>query len=267
MFVASKLIDLLLNPLNFLFLWVLAATALLYGRSWRRGRAMLALCFGLGLALSIYPLDQKLVSSLEDRFSKPSIDHVDGIVVLGGAINVPMSTARDRPSINEAAERVTEMVALMHRYPDAKVIFSGGSGNPFDQTVKEADILRRLLADMGVDDSRVIYEDQSRNTYENALYSKHLAQPVEGQVWLLVTSALHMPRAMGCFDAVGWRMNAWPVNYLSTGKGHADFTPDIFTGHVFTLHRLQIFGNALHEGIGLVYYHLRGWTNAWFPSP
>jgi uncharacterized SAM-binding protein YcdF (DUF218 family) len=262
MFILSKMIDLLLNPLNFLFLWGVVCTILLYGklRSW--GHGLLSAGIISGLLLMIFPLDEKLVLLLEDRFPKPAVSHVDGIVVLGGAINVPMSVARGRPSINEAAERVTEMVMLMHSYPDAKIIFSGGSGNPFDQSVKEADILKKMLFEMGEDADRVLYEDQSRNTYENAVYSKRLASPADGQVWLLVTSAIHMPRAMGCFAAVHWAMTPWPVNYTSQGQGYDDLT-----SHIFTPHRLQSLSNALHEGFGLVYYHLRGWTNAWFPSP
>ena len=220
---------------------------------------MLAALVVLAVGATLLPFDQKLAGMLEDRFPPSPVSRVDGIVVLGGAVDIAMSMARNRPSVNEAAERVTELVALARRFPDARIVFSGGSGNPFDQSVKEASVMRRLLAEMGVDDGRIVYENRSRNTHENAVYSKLLAQPGQGQSWLLVTSAIHMPRAMGCFDAEGWPMTAWPVGYATTGDGR--------DRRLFTPRRLQILDNALHEAFGLVYYRLRGWTNAWFPGP
>jgi uncharacterized SAM-binding protein YcdF (DUF218 family) len=155
---------------------------------------------------------------------------------------------------------MTEAVALMRRHPEATLIFAGGSGNLAPDELREADVARRLWRDLGVPDERMLFESESRNTYENAVNAYKLAQPKPGQVWLLVTAAGHMPRSVGVFRQVGWHVTPWPLSYhISTGP---DFWYD-----ASALVRLQEFEANLREWIGLVAYWLMGRTDQLFPAP
>ena len=258
----SRLLDVLLSPWNIVFFVIVLGVVLLFTRWQRYGRLGLAAFCGLGFCLMLWPMDFYMTSNLEDRFVPSLPDHVDGIVMLGGAINISISLARHHPSLNEFADRDTELIVLMHRYPQAKIVFTGGAANPFDQVHKEAQIFRDWLIEMGENPDRVIFEDQSRNTHENALFTKDLVHPQADQNWLLVTSAIHMPRSVGSFRAVGWQVYPWPVNYQTLGQGRLGRT-----AHFFTTRRLSLFSNSLHEWIGLVYYRLRGWSPSLFPAP
>jgi uncharacterized SAM-binding protein YcdF (DUF218 family) len=151
---------------------------------------------------------------------------------------------------------MTEFVALARRYPDAKLVFSAGSASVFPDQPPETDGAKLLFGELGIDPSRVIFEDRSRNTYENAVFSKALATPKPGEIWLLVTSASHMPRSVGVFRAAGWTVVPWPVAYKTGGPYTVRFG-----GHFLHLDL------ALHEWIGLAAYRVLGRTNALFPAP
>ena len=256
----ARLFDTLASPETVAALWVMIGVLLLFTRHWRKGRAGLAALASMLLILLVFPIDLYLAQLLENRFPPHPPDRVDGIVVLGGAISMALSLDHHQTSLNSAADRMTEMVALMHQYPDVPIVFTGGAANPFDQSHKEADLARDLLVHMGIDPSRVIFERDSRNTHENALYSKDLVRPQPGQNWVLVTSALHMTRSMGAFQAVEWKMLPWPVDFQTSREGGLGLTP-------FSPRRMQVLNNLLHETIGLLYYHLRGWSPLWLPAP
>jgi uncharacterized SAM-binding protein YcdF (DUF218 family) len=262
MFTLSKIMDCIDSPLNILFLITVTGVLLLFSSRPQRGRHLLVGLVLTGFGLMLIPLDEMLARRLEDRFPVLMIDHLDGIIVLGGAVDIEKSISRGRPSINGAAERITEMIVLIRRFPQAQVVFTGGSGSLGDQNHKEADILKELLIQMGIDTSRIVFENQSRNTHENAIMSKALVNPTPDQTWALVTSAGHMPRAVGCFRAAGWPVVAWPVNYQTINSGPHDLRDSFFS-----VGRFQTLANTLHEGLGLVYYYLRGWILTPFPAP
>lgn len=260
MFVLSKVLDVLVTPLNTLFVILFFLTLLGFSR-WRRvlPDAMAVLVAVLTL-ISIIPWPDLVLRPLENRFPETELpSHVNGIVVLGGAIDPVISQERGHPAVNAAAERINALMILGRRYPDARLVFTGGSGSVARQELKEAPYVQRYLHDLGFDADRVIYEAQSRNTRENAVFTKALVHPKPGETWILVTSALHMPRAMGVFTAIGWPVVAYPVDYL-TGK--ADFSFKLNLPGAFST-----LSAALHEGLGLLYYRARGWTNRLFPSP
>ncbi|OAN46400.1 YdcF family protein [Magnetospirillum moscoviense] len=262
MFILSKVVGILTNPTNLAFLIMGLATILLLTRWLRLGRTILLWeCLAL-LIVAVSPLEEWLIAPLEDRFPPPAkLERVDGIVVLGGAIDPVGSALRGQPNAGGAIDRITAMIELSRRFPDATVIFTGGSGSLSEQDYKEATAVRQYLAQLGIDGSRILYEEQSRNTRENAAFSLPLANPRPGQVWLLVTSASHMPRSVGVFRAAGWQVTAWPVDYATNGTARV-------AGLHFNLPAgLGVLGAALHEWIGLVSYRLLGWTADWFPAP
>jgi uncharacterized SAM-binding protein YcdF (DUF218 family) len=214
-------------------------------------------CF-LFLAVAILPVPDWTLGPLENRFPPPRAlpAHIDGIIALGGAIDAELTAKHGMPSLNEHAERMTSFVALARRYPEAKLVFSAGSASVFPGHPAEAEGARLLFEELGLDPARVIFESKSRNTYENVIFSKALAQPHPSETWILVTSASHMPRSVGIFRAAGWPVIPWPVAY-KTGE---PFEVSL-AGHFVHLDL------AFHEWVGLLAYWLLGRTNALFPAP
>jgi uncharacterized SAM-binding protein YcdF (DUF218 family) len=207
------------------------------------------------------PVGTWLMRPLEDRFSqpRPMPERVDGIVLLGGAIDLDESADRAMLALNIRAERMTDFVVLARRYPHAQLVFSGGDSHIFPTGLTEADVARQAFSRLGIDPSRIIFEKASRNTHENATLSRSLVHPTPGQHWLLVTSAADMPRAVGCFRAVHWSVIPYPVDYHT--KRH---TTGMFPGLVAGFQRVDW---ATHEWFGLVYYRMRGWIPSLYPAP
>jgi uncharacterized SAM-binding protein YcdF (DUF218 family) len=258
LFLLSKLFWGLLRPSGLLVLLAVA------GGIWRRGWGRLALWLGLGglLAVLLLPLDQWLLRPLEERFPRPGPPaHVDGIIVLGGVVDGLLLPDRGMPALNAQAERLTELLILARRYPEARLAFTGGDGSPFPGSVPEAEPVRTLLSELGLPPERVTFEGASRTTWENAVLSRELLHPQPGETWLLVTSASHMPRAVGTFRAEGWPVLAWPVAYKTTHEIRAMTLTDSIGA------RLSGIDWALHEWVGMLAYWLLGHGSALFPAP
>lgn len=269
-FVLGKVAWALLRPSAVLVLLVAAGLAVLALRRGGAGAGVGAMagvgwgmaCTGAALLILLWalPMDTWVMRPLENRFPRPAPpERVDGIVVLGGAVNTWLSEDRGLPSLNDAAERMTEFVALARRYPQARLVFSGGNGDLVPGQA-EAGPARALFTALGLPPERVIYEDQSRTTWENAMRSFDLLRPAPGEIWLLVTSASHMPRSMGAFRRAGWRPVAWPVGYKTTrtGLGVLGGPPG---EHVVNLDW------AVHEWVGMAAYYALGRSDALFPAP
>lgn len=261
MFVAMKIVEVVVAPLNLLAVLVLASAVVTWWRRPRLGRALLTAAAVLMVGIAVPPWPQWLLRPLEDRFPAPAAlpEQVDGIVVLGGAIDPLLSAERGQPVLNGSAERMTAMAHLARRFPLARVVFTGGSGSVTRQDLKEAPVARALLQSLGIDGPRILYEEQSRNTWENAVYSRTMVEPRPGETWLLVTSAAHMPRAVGAFRAAGWTVAPYPVDYV-TGLSRGGWGFEV-SGNVGAL------GGGLREWAGLAYYRLRGWSDSWYPKP
>lgn len=215
------------------------------------------------IALGLLPIATFLMVPLEERFPSFQDDGrpVDGIVLLGGSVEASDSVSRGRLVVNEAAERVLDTIALAHRYPQARILISGGGGTVFGDGVGEAPVTADYLKSIGIDPARIIVEDRSRTTSENATYSRQLVQPRDGERWLLVTSAWHMPRAMGVFEKAGFPVTAYPVDFR-TGGGTNNYRPFAFLSD--GLRRLDV---GTKEWAGLIGYYLTGRTNVLFPAP
>ncbi len=262
MFVFSKIFWWVFEPSNLVFLILLIGTALLWSWRWRNfGRRLVVLVVAFLLILSVAPFDALLIAPLEDRFPRVGNGPADavGAITLGGAVNQYSTKARGSISLNGDAERLTEFISLARRHPDLKLVYTGGSASMTQPLVKETLVARRLFDALGVEPSRVIYEDQSRNTHENAIYTHRLIAPSPGEKWLLITSAFHMPRAAGVFRKAGWNVIPHPVSYM-TYEGDYKFWRSPFSA----LNDLSI---GVHEWIGLVAYRLLGWTDELFPAP
>jgi uncharacterized SAM-binding protein YcdF (DUF218 family) len=181
--------------------------------------------------------------------------------VLGGAISPDVSAARNEVALNEAAERLTVVAELARRYPHARIVFSGGSGALIFGEGAEAELAMRVFESFGIARGRVTLEDRSRNTLENAILSKDLARPQPGERWLLVTSAYHMPRAIGIFRKAGFAVEPYPVDWRTSGSEDA-LHPFATVGD-----GLRRADTAVREWVGLLAYWLMGMSSALFPAP
>jgi uncharacterized SAM-binding protein YcdF (DUF218 family) len=261
-FPLSKVIYFLITPSNF-FLFMALAGLILLATGLRRTGTGLALVGVLGLAVGgLAPLSEIALLPLEQRFAPYSAGGPDptGIIVLGGAIEAGLSESRDQVIVNDAGERAIYLADLARRYPNARLIFSGGSGFIGGGT-SEADIVSRQADVLGAPRTRLILENRSRNTYENAAFSAALVHPKPGERWLLVTSAWHMPRAVGCFRQAGFAIDAFPVDYRTRGWS------DGLRFNGFASDGLLQLDLAVKEWIGLVAYRLAGYTSDWLPAP
>jgi uncharacterized SAM-binding protein YcdF (DUF218 family) len=261
-FVLAKTVMLVLSSGALPVLVLAFAVGLLWSRRWRRGRLLVTL-IGVALGLLILlPVEVWLNESLEDRFpaNPPLPAHVDGIIILGGAVDPHLSVARGQLVLTSAGARLVEGARLARLHPEAKVVFAGGAGDPFRPSQAEAPVAAGALEEFGVAKDRLLLDDASRNTFENAVFAQRLAMPAKGSTWVLVTSARHMPRAMGVFRAVGWPVVAWPVDYSTDGEGRWLSADPLGL-------RLTRLTEALHEWIGLAFYRLTGRTEQWFPGP
>lgn len=265
MFTLSKIIGWLFEPANLIVMLVLLGFALRALR-WRR---LGAGCIGLGAALLAVgvatPLGEALLFRLEDRIPPPAdraaaIADAQGAIILGGAARSgALIEARGGYQLNESAERVTTIVELRRIRPDLPVLVSGGSGaiDAIPDETSPAEVVGRFLDAMGVGRETVVFERVSRNTYENAVLSATLWGDREGP-FLLVTSAAHMPRALGVFRKAGLDVAPFPVDY------RAD--PPSWRWRLIGTRRLEALRGAVKEYVGLAAYYLAGRTDTLFPA-
>ncbi|MGO8800728.1 MAG: YdcF family protein [Roseiarcus sp.] len=262
-FIASKVLWFFASPVNLLLLAAFAGAALSAGRFARAGRRIAIFTILLLLAIGALPLGVWLIEPLEDRFPPPPAAMAPpyGVIVLGGAIDDEVGRARHQVTLGEGAARLTEAVELARRFPQARLVYSGGSNSLTRSDSAEARDGAKLLTALGVDPARIALEDRSRNTDENARFTRDLVHPEPSQVWLLVTSAWHMPRAMALFRRAGFNVVAWPVDYRSEG-GIGDWRLNREAARGFAL-----FDLAVHEWIGLAAYRMSGKIDELFPAP
>lgn len=216
----------------------------------RSGRGYLFACIGFILAVGILPLGELLMRPLETRFpADPTPSAPAGIIILGGAEDGDAMSTNGLPGVNEAGERFLAGMALARKYPDALLVFTGGSGQILGERVGGADIARKIFEDGGIDATRTLLEGYSRNTAENAAYTLELIDDREGP-WLLVTSAFHIPRAVGTFCAAGWRdIIPYPVDFRGMGRLELRWNLG---------NRLVALNTGAKEWIGILAYRVTG---------
>ena len=259
-FAFSKALAFILTPSNFLMIIGLVGLMLVFCRWLRSGLSFVAIAI-LGLAVAGWsPLGPALLMTLEDRFPKQEIPStITGIVMLGGAVDIHITRARGSEAWNDQAERITTVAELANRFPAARVILSGGSGHP--DAISESSIAKQALAAMGIPEDRIELETRSRNTCENASESAVTAQPKANEIWLLVTSASHMPRAVACFRAANFTVTPFPVDYHTRGS------EDLRRIQDSVVDGLADVDLATHEWTGLISYRIAGLTHELFPAP
>lgn len=261
-FILSKTLALLLEPLLIPYLFLLLAV---FAR-WRRWRWIMRLSFLTALLLPLsygfLPVSSLPLQYLENRIARGDIGqrHIDGIIVLGGFTGDGITAeSRNHYTLEGAAERFTAAVTLARKLPNTPILFSGFSGDLMPKGWRESDNIRNLIEQIGGLNTVVLYEEASRNTYENATNSKQVMAVEPGTNWILVTSANHMPRAIGSFAAAGWSgIIPYPVDFQTPKSGYYKKW-DIKAG-------VSMMRKSLHEYAGLLVYYLSGRSTALLPD-
>jgi uncharacterized SAM-binding protein YcdF (DUF218 family) len=262
-FILSKTLGFFAIPSTLMISLALIGVVLMATRFARCGRRLTAASVLAIAIVGLSPLGNALILPLEQRF--PPWDARAGapvgIIVLGGAIGPAISAARGGVSLNESADRMTAVAELARRFPQARIVFSGGDGSLVGDGVSEAAYALPLFESFGIAKERITLEGASRNTHENAAFSKALVDPKPGERWLLVTSGHHMPRSVGAFRRAGFTVEAYPVDWRTRGPQDLLTPFETLTGG---LARTDV---AAREWAGLAAYWLAGHSSELFPGP
>jgi uncharacterized SAM-binding protein YcdF (DUF218 family) len=266
-FILAKILGFFALPSNILISLALLGVLLMATRFARGGRRLAVTAVILLALAGLSPLGNAIILPLEERF--PAWDSAQaaargaptGIISLGGAVDTVVSPVRGEVALNEAAERMTAIAELARRFPQARIVFSGGSDRIILAGVSEASLAERLFLSFGIARERITLEDKSRDTLENARFTRDLVQPKPGERWLLVTSAHHMPRSVAVFRAAGFPVEPFPVDYRTRGA------IDLLRPFSNLGDGLRRTDTAMREWVGLLMYRLSGRTTELFPGP
>lgn len=251
-FALSKILWTLAQPLNALCLMAAAGLIL---RLWRpkAGQALANAALILVLVLGVLPVGPLLLSWLEERVAAPARtpEDLDGIILLGGAFDSAMTEKTGRISANGQIGRVFCFMELANANPDAVLVASGGAGDILNPAAMESAPAKKFFALAGFNRG-ILYEERSRNTYENALYTKKLALPEDGRKWAVVTSAYHMPRTLGVFEKLGWRVVPYPCDRKTPPEGALTMSLPSVTANFYRLELAvrELLGNAVYFAAG-----------------
>ena len=251
-FIASKIFGYLIYPLSIACLLLLEAWWS-WSRRPRLGRGLLVAALALLWLPSTAPGADLLLLPLETRY--PVVENPsrsDAVVVLTGMVDVKAARG-DQVEMGEAGDRILAGVELVRRDCADYLLIAGGSGDLFDQSVSEALILNRFAIEFGVPADRILLDTASRNTYENAVQARALIEERGLSDIILVTSAAHMPRSMGCFRKVGLDPRPYPVDFRS---GWGKYDPFSLLPNVDYLQESTM---AVREYVGLIMYWLQGY--------
>ena len=262
-FVLAKILGFFALPSNILITLGILGILLMPTRFARGGRRLAVASLLLLAVFGLSPLANGIILPLEERFPawRDGGAAPAGIIALGGALDTVVSAARDEVILNEAAERMTIVAELARRFPQARIVFSGGSGRIIYDGPTEAALAARLFESFGIARERILLEDRSRDTDENGRFTRDLVKPKPGERWLLVTSAHHMPRSIAVFRAAGFAVEAYPVDFRTRGA------IDLLRPFSNLGDGLRRTDTAMREWVGLLTYRLSGRTTELFPGP
>ena len=252
-FFFSKILTIFLFPLPLCILFALFL--ILFKIKGAKNKFLSFLPIGLLYLASSFPVCQFLISSLEKNFPPTAIENTpkaDVIVVLGGMINT-LSAYPERVELLSSGDRLTDSILLYKAGRAEQILFTGGSGILFEQEIKEAGFAKKFLTDFGVPENKILIESESRNTFENALYTKKILEEKKMNRIILVTSAFHMKRSVAIFKKLGLEVIPFPTDYraLNMGLNFDAFVPSTGALDTTTL--------AIKEWIGIIAYEWKGY--------
>jgi len=259
-FISSKVLWLSFRPDIIILFFLVLVWFFLWKKSYKKARQLLVGTLLSMLIIAIIPIGSMLLHPLESQFeTNPKLPTViDGVIVLSGAIGAEHSRAWDQVEVGSAADRLIMFMKLAREYPSAQLIFSGGSGSLFNQKDKDADIAKRFFREQGLDISRIVFERESRNTFESALFSYRIIEPNIDENWILITTAWHMPRAVGSFCKIGWPVIPYPVDHKTYPNQKLSLGFNLNAG-------FETITRALKAWIGMIAYYVAGKSDKLLP--
>jgi len=251
-FYLSKILNFFINPLYILFLIILIQLFIIF---FIQSKKLVVFFSKLFLILFLFfgysPLSNFLLSKMEDyiQTSKYPVQQLTGVIVLGGSFNSGLeSKERNEVSLNSSAERLTKALEIYKKNPRILILFSGFSNEITPKGWNESDMAKKFFLDQGVKIDNLIFEKQSRNTFENIKYSKDIITNYKG-TWGLITSANHMPRSFFVFKKQGLILEPINVDYKTGTSRMFWINFDISSG-------LSNWSVILRELIGITYYKI-----------
>ncbi|MCA0371164.1 MAG: YdcF family protein [Proteobacteria bacterium] len=253
-------LGLLINPTNVIVSLLCIGFIFMF----LKRRALGATFFGLGLGcfilVGMMPLGPWALSFLENRFPVPQTLPQDaaGFIILGGSFDTPLASKRGATSYTRAGGRFYEALRVVSKAPTLPVLFSGG-GVSWPGVKSESQTAREILRDLHIPADRFLFEDKSKSTWENASQSFKLIHPQPQDKWILITSAVHMPRAVENFRRAGWHVIPFCVDYL--GAPHVAWEP-------FAIHKnITSWSHAMREIVSLMRDFALGRSKVFIAAP
>ena len=251
-FYLLKIFNFFINPLYILLIIILIQLFIIF---FIESKKLVNFFSKIFLILFLFfgysPLSNFLLSKIEDYIqpSKYPIQQLTGVVVLGGSFDKGSeSKERNEVFLNSSAERLTKALEIYKKNPRILILFSGFSNSIKPQGWSESDMAKKFFLDQGVRIDNLLFENQSRNTFENIKYSKDIISNYKG-TWGLVTSANHMPRSFFAFKKQGLILEPINVDYKTGTSRMFWINFDISLG-------LRNWSIILYELIGISYYKL-----------
>lgn len=258
-FFLSKFLWLFFNPFTlFVFIFSVGFIFLIF-KKYKISIYILSIALFVILFISIFPIGKFGIYLLEKDFHFKYVypDKVDGILILSGATDPYLSKEYESIELNSSAERLTESIFLINKYKNAKIIFSGGSGYLNFPNLDHSEVAKKFFKRMNIKNEKIIFENKSRNTYENILFSKNIANPKKSETWLLVTSASHMKRSILISQKQKWKLIPYPVDFNQPKNISLTPSMNFFSNFVS-------FQKAFHEWLGIFSYYLMDRTERIF---
>lgn len=258
----SKFLPLFVYPLGLAI--ILLVLAILTHRSRKTSLKFIVIATVILWLSSTTGFANFLARSLEWRYLPPDeIPAAEVIVLLGGGTE-PAAYPRSTVEINGAGDRVLFAAGLFNQGKAPRILLSGGEIAWLNEgSTTPAEDMARILVDIGVPESALMIESESKNTYENAVKAKELLAEHEINRVLLVTSAMHMPRSVALFKKQGFNVVPLPVDYSVTENESAEGQRGNLITKVLDVvpsaSNLALTTNALKEYLGMLIYSIQGW--------
>ena len=254
-FLMAKIFWFLFNPLN-VFLFITSFTFIAFLFRLRIIKFIFLFTWTLLLLfIFIFPTGNYLIHILEKKYNQDTnlsnFEKIDGLLILGGSTDPYLSHIYNQIIFMGSAERLFESTRIIKQFPNAKVIFSGGSNKLINNNYTESDNAKQFFNEMDISQNKIIYENKSRNTFENIFLSKQISNYKKGEVWIVISSAYHLNRAILVAEKLDWKLLPYATDFQQPKK--INFFPNF---NLFS--NLAAIQLASHEWVGLIAYYLMG---------
>lgn len=210
-FFLSKILSFLISPFTYLFALIVWA---FFSKNSRRQKKLLSFALIFTFFFGNQFILDEFVRMWEPPFVKKELKDYDLGIVLSGMI--VYDAKNDLKRFNSNVDRLLQTLPLLEDQKIKNLVFTGGSGDLYNPENKEAKLLEEYLKSVNWDLSNFIFESESRNTYENALFTKEILEKqhphLVGKKILLITSSMHMRRSIACFEKQGFELDYYSTN-------------------------------------------------------